>query len=480
MVKSSKKRNPAEANIDWYVISVQKLRQWGIIAVVVIAAGVWGYFAWKRGHESIDVRARRKITEAAEELTRARQIPDAPRFASQIREASDYLEEARALYGKQQYQDAWNRALESELKSDRLLGRGGERQVGDAMLSHAEGDVAIQRAGSGSWENVRDGQALFNGDFVRTGHSGAAEILFTDGTLYTLRPDSLFEVHGAATPRRAATSQVKMVTGNISVYTAQSGSTVKTDAATAEIQQETRAGITVEEDKSTDVSVTRGAATVRTDHGTAQLVDRQKTRADFATRSLGPTVEVPPYPTPANPIDGKVFDLRTEQEVTLSWSKISEAARYRLQISRSRLFIPDAMIVDLDNRTANRQNVKVLEEGTFYWRVAAINSTGQSSDWSPSLRFRMSNNPAAEESQVQAPDLVLQAPQQMGNLFLIFGKASPGAIVTVNGESVDVDPDGSFKKAISISREGYSDIIVKAAAGGQETIRRQRVFVDAY
>jgi FecR protein/Glucodextranase, domain B len=480
MLKPSRKRSPAEANIDWYVISVQKLRQWGVIAVVVIAAGVWGFFAWKRSHESIDIRAQRKITEAADELARARQIPDAPRYASQIREASDYLEEARALYAKRQFQDAWNRALESELKSDRLLGRGGERQVGDAMLSHAEGDVAIQRTGSGSWESVHDGQALFNGDFVRTGHSGAAEILFTDGTLYTLRPDSLFEVHGAAASRRSPSSEVKMVTGDISVYTAQSGSTIKTDAATAEIQQETRAGITVEEDKSTDVSVTRGAATVRTDHGTAQLADRQKTRADFSTRALGPTVDIPPYPTPVNPIDGKLFDLRTEQDVTLSWTKVSEAVRYRLQISRSRLFIPDAMIVDLDNRTANRQTVKVLEEGTFYWRVAAINGGGQSSDWSPSLRFRMSSNPSAEAVQVQAPDLVLQAPQQMGNLFLIFGKASPGAAVTVNGEPVDVDADGSFKKAISVTREGYSEIVVKAAASGQETVRTQRVFVDAY
>ena len=42
----------------------------------------------------------------------------------------------------------------------------------------------------------------------------------------------------------------------------------------------------------------------------------------------------------------------------------------------------------------------------------------------------------------------------MGNLFLIFGKTDPGAIVTVNAEPADVEPDGSFKKTMTVNRDG--------------------------
>jgi len=68
----------------------------------------------------------------------------------------------------------------------------------------------------------------------------------------------------------------------------------------------------------------------------------------------------------------------------------------------------------------------------------------------------------------------------MGNLFLIFGRTDPGAIVTVNAEPADVEPDGSFKKTITIEREGYSTLVIKAVdAGGNETVRPVRVFVES-
>jgi hypothetical protein len=72
------------------------------------------------------------------------------------------------------------------------------------------------------------------------------------------------------------------------------------------------------------------------------------------------------------------------------------------------------------------------------------------------------------------------APQQMGNLFLIYGKTEPGAIVTVNAEPADVEPDGSFKKTITVERDGAAMLTVKAVdASGNEAVRRVRVFVES-
>jgi outer membrane lipoprotein-sorting protein len=68
----------------------------------------------------------------------------------------------------------------------------------------------------------------------------------------------------------------------------------------------------------------------------------------------------------------------------------------------------------------------------------------------------------------------------MGNLFLIFGKTEPGAIVTVNAEPADVESDGSFKKTITVDKDGYSLLVIKAVdASGNETVRRVPVFVES-
>ena len=55
-----------------------------------------------------------------------------------------------------------------------------------------------------------------------------------------------------------------------------------------------------------------------------------------------------------------------------------------------------------------------------------------------------------------------------------------GAIVTVNAEPADVEPDGSFKKTITIERDGYSMLVIKAVdAAGNETVKPLKVFVES-
>jgi hypothetical protein len=75
---------------------------------------------------------------------------------------------------------------------------------------------------------------------------------------------------------------------------------------------------------------------------------------------------------------------------------------------------------------------------------------------------------------------MVSTPQQMGNVFLVFGKTDPGAVVTINAEPADVEQDGSFKKTVTVSREGSATLIVKAVdASGNETVRQVKVFVES-
>jgi hypothetical protein len=210
------------------------------------------------------------------------------------------------------------------------------------------------------------------------------------------------------------------------------------------------------------------------------LGEREEVTAAVGNGAISAKVVVPETPQLVLPADNRIYDLKTGDQIELKWSAVPKAARYRIQISRSRLFVPDATEVDLDDRTDTAARVKVSREGSYFWRVAAINSESHPSDWSFVRRFKMLTEPPRQLGAAAPPKLIVSTPQQMGNLFLIFGRTDPGAIVTVNAEPADVEADGSFKKTITIDREGYATLVIKAVdASGNETIKPIKVFVES-
>jgi hypothetical protein len=269
------------------------------------------------------------------------------------------------------------------------------------------------------------------------------------------------------------------VSGVINVFTAGSTSKISTDAATADVDRDSRAALDVEKGEKTEVTNFRGKTTVSTGRETVVLSGRERVLAAASTGQISAKIQLPETPQPLLPADNRIYDLKTGNQIDLRWSAVPGAARYRLQISRSRLFVPDAIEVDLDHRTETYAVVKVSREGAYFWRVATINKDGVSSDWSAVRRFKMLAEMPRVGANASPPPLTVSAPQQMGNLFLIFGKTDPSAIVTVNGETADVDADGSFRKTITIDRDGYAMLIVKAAdVSGNETVKQIKVFVE--
>ncbi|HEY3170055.1 MAG TPA: FecR domain-containing protein [Thermoanaerobaculia bacterium] len=467
------------ADLDWFVIPVRKITTWGLVIALVAAGSILGYRAYVKTKPTAEARARAEIETADALLTKATRAAGTARPGSNIARARGLLQDARGAMGGQRFEDAWRLAVESESYSRRVLGGWGADENGDASFIFVEGDVALQRAGRSNFETARQRQPLFDGDFIKTGRNGSAEIMFTDGTLFTIRPGSLFEVRRPSATE-ASGSEVKMVSGAVNVYTSASPSTVASDDATASIDRDSRVSVDVAQGEKTEVTTFRGKATVSTGLNTVELEGRQRVVAAARTGAFSERVLLPEPPLPLLPADNRTFDVTSGGEVELKWARVPDAVRYRIQISRSRLFVPDANEVDLDNRTGLSARIKVSREGSYFWRLAAINHAGVPSDWSAVRRFRMSNEPVRTGSgDTTPPELSVLAPQQMGNLFLIFGKTEQGAVVTVNAEPADVASDGSFKKTVTIERDGYSMLVIKAVdASGNETIRRMRVFVE--
>lgn len=478
--RKRKPDQPVGTDLDWFVIPIRTLRTWGILVVLVAAAGFLGYTIQSRMRGSPQVRAKNEIATAKVLIQRASPAGLKVRPGSLLAQSRDFLRSAEDSFARKNYDSAYRLAVESQSYSRRALSGKVTEEAGDASLIFAEGDVSIQSSGRAAFGAARQRQSLFDGDFIKTGKTGSAEIMFTDGTLYTIRPGSLFEVRRAASPESGG-SQIKMVSGTVNVYTAASSSMVATDAATAAIDRESRVAVDVVEGEKTEVTAYRGKATVSTGKETVVLAEREKISAGAKTRQFSPKVSIPESPDLVLPPDNRQYDLKATDEIDLKWSPVTRAARYRIQISRSRLFVPDATDVDLDDRTGTFTRVKVSREGSYFWRVAAIDGAGHPSDWSGIRRFKMSSVlPAAGKNRGSPPLLTVSSPQQMGNLFLIFGKTDPGAVVTVNGEPADVEADGSFKKTVTLNREGSATLIVKAVdAAGNETVKQVKVFVES-
>ncbi len=166
-------------------------------------------------------------------------------------------------------------------------------------------------------------------------------------------------------------------------------------------------------------------------------------------RALGARSPFRNRPVPILPADNRIYDLKTGDQVELQ--VVPACPTRRATGSRSRVpasSCPDANEVDLDDRTGLSARVKVSREGLLllagrgHQPARASPRTG-----APCGGSRCSTEPLrAGTGDTTPPELSVLPPQQMGNLFLIFGKTERGSIVTVNAEPADVEADGSFKK----------------------------------
>ena len=67
-------------------------------------------------------------------------------------------------------------------------------------------------------------------------------------------------------------------------------------------------------------------------------------------------------------------------DMTLQWSAQAEAVRYHLQVSRDAQF--GDVVIDRQVESGASAALGDLPPGAYYWRVAGLNASGESGDWS--------------------------------------------------------------------------------------------------
>jgi hypothetical protein len=323
---------------------------------------------------------------------------------------------------------------------------------------------------------------VFNGDYVKTGRDGAAEILFIDGSLYRIGPNSLLEIHHQPANQEEAPGTVRMVVGRINVYTSDSPSTVTTDTAETEIQRKSNVEVDVDDsDRGTRVAAYQGSARVRSMGGEEVVVRDREVIAARSDGRFSTKQKIPDPPVLLTPHNNAAFDLARDQKIQLAWRRHSPSEKIHLQVSRSQRFVVDQCDVDAASLARDSVRLQAIAPGTYFWRVATVEDVSDvRSEWSAVRRFRIVSSDRQMLLQDQTPpELEVAPPQQMGRLFIVRGRSEVGATVTINGELVEQDGDGRFSKTVELSDDGWNDLVIAAVdPSGNRTERRERVYVE--
>ena len=464
------------ADIDWYLISIDRLKQIGLV-LLLLALGGAGWWFWHNQKTNPKTKAENAMADARQALNALAGSADFNARRNEFNRAQQKLDEATTHFNGARFDQAHDVAVESQTISRAALSGGGD-QESDAQFLTVEGDVKYQKGAAGEWKDADPRTTLLNGDWVKTGDRASAELIFSSGTLYTVGPNALLEIYSAVSPGSTRkTNSVQMRVGSVEVATTSETSTVRAPGTQVVVDSQSTAQVGVDESATSIVS-TRGGAQVTPENGgpAIRLATGDKVSA---TRegTVSPVKKLTLPPALLSPGDNQVFQLTEGLTVQMMWQPQPATTTYVLQVSRSRLFATQ----EINQRMARTSaTAEVTSEGSFYWRVAAVGPDGDVGPFSAFRRFRVAGGGKTTSTDRTPPVLRMKAPFHVGGQFYtIAGTTEPGATVFINDEEVDVTSGGAFQKLVAFAKVGRNAVVIKAVdAAGNQKVESQVVIVE--
>jgi hypothetical protein len=465
----------------WYTVSVDTLRGLLVLALLAGIAGV-GYIAYERwSARELERESGLLLAEVQGLLERALLENPSGAFGEEYAAARRDYGEAAAEAQARDFRSSVAKGRRARALLLAILDAAAARQAsGEAQFIAVQGGVEFRRGERGDWEEARSRIVLQAGDYVKTAANGSAEIVFLDGTLYTVRPNTLFLVTRREGAVAGATDQgIRMEYGWVNLNTAQRGGRVETPSAEARVARESEATVAFDRDGGTARYVAyRGSLEVESRaSGEVRRVEALQ-QVSQGERGLSAPRRIPGAPDVVRPPENYETTLDAAKEIVLSWGPVQGATRYALQVSRNRLFVDN--LIDVGERAKTEATLGLRAEGTFEWRVAARTADGLQGPWTDPRTFRvLAARSAGERGDKTPPILELDQVQAYGNIFIVSGRTEAGATLRVNGEPVAIAANGTFTKTVQVASEGWTFLELEAAdVSGNEARLRHRVFVE--
>lgn len=377
----------------WYKISVDTLRGWFLL--LVLAGLAWGGY---RGYGLVEERYMEG--RVSQVLREARSLDQAVRaeggdetYRKEYDSAAEHISEARRFLDQERLQPALRSAESGRVVLASIL-----RQLhrlessGEAHFITVQGRVEYRRGERGDWREARSRDVLYAGDYVKTDSGTSAEIMAIDGTVYTVRSDTVILVGRSSLFGDEGTERsITLDHGWVDLSTSLARSTVTTPGAQARVERDSTAVVAWDERRRLgQFAAYRGSMDVDGDNGQTRSVRRLEHVVQRG-RTLSEPSRLPAAPLPIDPTDDLEIPLDTADRLVLTWQPVAGAKRYALQVARNRLFVHK--IIDVDDRATTQATLGLRGDGTFVWRVAAFTADGVQGPWSTPRRFRVVGEP---------------------------------------------------------------------------------------
>src|SRR2546425_2322963 len=344
-----------------------------------------------------------------------------------------------------------------------------------ARLTAVEGNVRVKPVGRNDWAKGQPSRGLNTGDVVQTDPRSGAEITFFTGNVVRVRPDSVVLVsEGEAAVAEEATAW-HVQSGQVN-FELKKDTDIVTATARTRATANSTGNINVTEEGGTGVKIFQGSAQVATKQGqTVSLTDNQAVVVDPQGKA-GTRIELPPAPRlGAPPGNAELPYLPPSQATTqLQWEAAHGADTYHVamdyNVHQADLLLSAAL--DQAGVRATTHELRALDAGKYFWRVAGGSKEGLEGDYSKVLLFSVVKPAETEPAPSGAPSLTVDATSVAEGILHVKGRTEPGASVTVDGLEVKVLPDGSFSEFVK--KAGKEVVVVRATSASGQFIERKR------
>jgi hypothetical protein len=356
-----------------------------------------------------------------------------------------------------------------------LAGSGSSPEPGpkQAHFTNIDGTVRVKKANSNIWVQADYAVALDRNDVVQTGPEGIAKLVFTDGTNYAMKPDSLIVIQENSLNAAQQTEvAVQVTTGTVDLATSNitpgSKSQVSVAGNIASFASETAAEVMNNPQKNESAILDKkGSVEVNRDGKSVKLAENEKVTIPaegemVKSKVVGPPVLIDPA------FNQQVALATGEKTVSFSWSEVPNVRAYHVRISKNQFFNGTQMV--FDKMVTDTQVAVPVSEGIYYWEVQSVGEDGKESAESEKPRFTVIRKTSASMTiALEVGEFV-----QNGHSLLVRGRTEPGATVLVNGQQAFTKGDGTFSHFTSNLPTGENIITVTAqnSRGGISNLSR--------
>jgi hypothetical protein len=329
-----------------------------------------------------------------------------------------------------------------------------------------------------AWKDAVLQDLLHVGDVVQTEERSGAAISFNSGSTLNVRSNSIVYLGGSA---ELSTAAWRVESGNVNFSVGEQTTEIVTPTLTTTAERHTTGSIDVG-DGGTGVKVFRGQAEVETRQGQVITLNDNEAVLVDAQGEAGAKQALPPAPTLLAPEIRATLPFSAPPEATaeLSWEAVVEGGTYHValdyNVAQAELLL--AATLDVPGIRETSHELRGLDPGRYFWRVAAVNEAGLEGEFSRIAFFSV--EPLRQAAPVAVPEPALDVPfltlapvvEVAPGVLHVHGRAAPGSDVTVDGYPVRPLRDGSFSE--HVRRTDRAEITVRATSPGGQFAERAR------